>query len=82
MQGGPRERAWLFGDWDITAGGMFDDLWDASVHVVQPFEIPGTWYLDRSFDWGSSKPYSVGWWAESDGSDIKLADGTTSPHFS
>ena len=28
--------------------------------------------IDRSFDWGSSKPFSVGWWAES--------DGTTAPN--
>ena len=24
------------------------------------------------FDWGSSKPFSVGWWAESDGSDVEI----------
>ena len=30
---------------------------------------------DRSYDHGSSAPFSVGWWAESDGSDIELPDG-------
>lgn len=60
-------KAWRFGDWDIVAGGMFDDLWNRSIHVIKPFAIPGSWYIDRSFDWGSSKPFSVGWWAESDG---------------
>jgi len=69
-------KAWLDGDWDIIAGGMFDDVWDSDIHVINPFEVPKTWRIDRSFDWGSSKPYSVGWWAESDGSDIKLNDGT------
>ena len=66
--------AWLEGSWDIIAGGMFDDVWDPRVHVVAPFNIPSSWRIDRSFDWGSSAPFSVGWWAESDGSDY--LDGT------
>jgi len=70
-----KRKAWLMGDWDIVAGGMFDDVWDRTQHVLIPFLIPHTWRLTRSFDWGSSKPFSVGWWAESDGSDILLADG-------
>lgn len=69
-------KAWLEGDWTVIAGGMFDDLWDPRFHVLRPFEIPASWYVDRSFDWGSSKPFSVGWWAESDGSDVELPDGT------
>lgn len=67
--------AWLFGSWDITAGGMFDDLWDRTVHVVEPFDIPHTWRIDRSFDWGSSSPFSVQWWAESDGCDVETPRG-------
>lgn len=62
--------AWLSGDWDVVAGGMFDDLWKTSIHVIAPFEIPKTWKIDRAFDWGSTKPFSVGWWAESDGSEV------------
>lgn len=70
---GSRElvRAMKEGDWNIVAGGMFDDVWKESVHVIQPFEIPSSWRIDRSFDWGSSKPFSVGWWAESDGTNTK-----------
>lgn len=71
-----KKEAWLKGNWDITAGGMFDDLWKSSVHVIEPFEIPRSWKIDRSFDWGSSRPFSVGWWAESDGTDIVYPDGT------
>jgi hypothetical protein len=59
--------AWLEGSWDILAGGMFDDVWDPRVHVVDQFDIPRGWRIDRSFDWGSSKPFSVGWWAQSNG---------------
>jgi hypothetical protein len=69
-------RAWLEGSWDIVAGGMFDDVWDEKVNVVAPFTIPSSWKIDRSFDWGSSKPFSVGWWAESDGSDVVMPDGS------
>jgi len=73
----PAEKAaWLLGDWNISSGGMFDDLWTPSVHIIKPFEIPKTWRIDRSFDWGSSKPASVGWWAESDGTDIVYPDGS------
>jgi len=71
-----KRRAWLGGDWDVVAGGMFDDAWNSQQHILRPFTIPSTWRLTRSFDWGSSKPFSVGWWAESDGCDIQLPDGT------
>ncbi len=71
-----KRKAWLWGDWDIVAGGMFDDVWDRTYHVIVPFTIPHNWKIDRSFDWGSSKPFSVGWWAESDGSDVQMKDGT------
>lgn len=63
-------KAWLHGDWNIVAGGMFDDKWDTRVHSVPdvpPHLIPQGWHMDRSFDWGQSKPFSVGWWAESNG---------------
>ena len=40
-------RAWLDGDWDIVAGGMFDDVWKRDVHVLEPFEIPNHWRVDR-----------------------------------
>lgn len=70
-------EAWLKGNWDVVAGGMFDDLWDPRVHIVPNFIVPASWMINRSFDWGSSRPFSVGWWAESDGTDLKLPDGTT-----
>jgi hypothetical protein len=60
-------EAWLSGNWDVVAGGMFDDLWKPHIHVIEPFVIPASWRIDRAFDWGSTKPFSVGWWAESDG---------------
>lgn len=68
-------HAWLTGSWDIVSGGMFNDLWDSKVHVVEPFKIPSSWRIDRSFDWGSASPFSVGWWAESDGTDYITKSG-------
>jgi hypothetical protein len=75
-QSGPKHlvNAWLHGLWNIIAGGMFDDVFDINVHVIPRFVIPPTWYLNRSFDWGSSSPFAVLWWAESDGSDA-IIDG-------
>lgn len=70
-----KRKAWLGGSWDVVSGGMFDDVWQDAIHMMRPFPIPHNWRLDRSFDWGSSKPFSVGWWAESDGSDVQLANG-------
>lgn len=65
-----KRKAWLDGDWNITAGSILGAWYNAAVHEIEPFNIPAAWKIDRSFDYGSSKPFSVGWWAESDGSEI------------
>lgn len=68
-------RAMKDGDWDIVAGGMFDDVWKQQ-HIVLPrFKLPVQWKLNRSFDWGAQKPFSVGWWAETDDSEVEIAPG-------
>lgn len=54
------------GDWDVIAGAFFD-CWDRNKHVIRPFTIPKHWVRFGSFDWGSAKPFSMGWWAVSDG---------------
>jgi len=63
-------KAMRDGDWNIVAGGAFDDVWDEEHLVVPRFPVPRGWRLDRSFDWGSSHPASVGWWAESNGEEV------------
>lgn len=70
-----KRKAWLQGDWNIVAGGAIDDLWEETVHVIPRFKIPMSWRLDRAFDWGSSKPFSVGWWALASGEEARLPDG-------
>jgi hypothetical protein len=68
-------KAMLDGDWNIVSGGALDDVWSPRV-IVPRFRIPASWSVDRSFDWGSSKPFSVLWWAEADGTEALLSDGT------
>jgi hypothetical protein len=70
-------KAMRDGDWDVVAGGIFDDVWSKDHQVLAPFEVPHSWRIDRGFDWGSSKPYAVLWFAESDGTTARMADGTT-----
>lgn len=68
-------EAMLNGSWDIVAGGAFDDLWDPNKLILPRFKIPANWRVDRSFDWGSTHPFSVGWWAESNGEAVITPDG-------
>jgi hypothetical protein len=72
-----KRRAWLWGDWDIVAGGAIDDVWKEEVHILPRFKVPKEWRIDRSFDWGSSHPFSVGWWAEANGEEVEMPDGST-----
>lgn len=60
-------QAYLEGNWDLEEGAAFSDLWDANVHIIQQIEIPRTWTLDRSHDYGYSAPGATLWCAESDG---------------
>ena len=70
-----RKKAWLMGSWDIVAGGALDDVWNKNVHVVPRFVVPASWRLDRSFDDGSSHPFSVGWWAQANGEEATIVVG-------
>lgn len=67
-------KAMKDGDWNIVAGGALDDVWIEHVLLLPRFRIPAGWRLDRSLDWGSAKPFSVGWWAEADGTEAVLPD--------
>lgn len=54
-------KAMRYGDWDVVEGAFFDNWGDAN--KVRPFTIPKEWARFRSGDWGSAKPFSIGWWA-------------------
>lgn len=65
------KNALLYGDWNSFAGQFFHEFVDdperygdrINTHVIEPFEIPSDWQIYRSFDFGYSRPFSVGWWA-------------------
>jgi hypothetical protein len=69
-------EAWLEGNWDIVDGAYFDEF-SEEAHVrpkgIIRFAPPLTVRF-RSFDWGSAKPFSVGWWAIADGTWPKSDD--------
>lgn len=64
-------EAWLYGRWDVYQGQFFEDFFDRPehygdrrfTHVIEPFDIPASWKIYRSFDWGYRRPFSCGWWA-------------------
>lgn len=67
-------KAMKDGDWNIVAGGALDDVWSDGIKLKR-FAVPRGWRVDRSFDWGSSRPFSVIWWAEADGTEATLPNG-------
>lgn len=76
-----RKAAWFGGSWDISSGDALSDLWNRDVHVVPRFAIPPSWYLDRAFDWGSSHPFYVGWFAEANGEEATIIVGNEAYPF-
>lgn len=61
-------KAWLEGNWDGVDGTFFSEF-DENKHVYRgQLVIPEYATIFRAMDWGSSAPFSVGWYAVSDGS--------------
>lgn len=67
------KKAFLYGDWDSFNGQAFTEWRNAPVHykdhkythVIEPFNIPLDWKIYRSYDFGYSRPFAVGWYAVS-----------------
>lgn len=63
--------ALLYGSWDSFDGQVFTEWKNDPLHyndmlfthVVEPFKIPKNWQIYRGFDFGYTKPFSVGWYA-------------------
>jgi hypothetical protein len=70
-----KRKAWAHGDWNVTAGGALDDVWDHRYVRKPRFKIPPQWKKDRTFDWGSTVPFYCAWWAEADGTEIEIPWG-------
>jgi hypothetical protein len=73
-------KAWLQGDWDIIEGAFFDEWNDRHILDTQDWLplIPRDAMRFRAFDWGSEKPFSVGWYAVADG-DWQSVNGVEIP---
>lgn len=72
------KRAYLYGDWDVTPGSFFGDIWDPKIHVIddlgpQVVRIPTNWPVIRMGDWGARAPAACYWLAaDNDGNLIVL----------
>ena len=63
------KRALLYGDWSSFRGQVFTEFVDdishytdkIHTHVISPCDFPDYLPVYRSFDFGYSKPYAVGW---------------------
>ena len=73
-----KRAAWLEGRWDVAAGGAFEECWDEDVHIINDFTVPAGWRVFATFDWGSSAPFALLWWALTNGEEayVPLGDGT------
>lgn len=76
-------KALLYGDWNVFEGQVFTEFANdpehykdrAYTHVIEPFRIPKSWLIYRGFDWGYSKPFSVGWYtADEDGRVYRIRE--------
>lgn len=71
MMSESERKALLYGDWDCFSGQVFSEWRDDPKgyenrrysHVIKPFHIPEHWKIIRGFDFGYSRPFSVGWYA-------------------
>ena len=54
-------RAMKDGDWDVVAGAYFSEF-SRGRHVLRAREYPRDWVRFRALDWGSYRPFSVGWY--------------------
>lgn len=57
-----RARALRDGDWDAVEGAALHTLTRAR-HEVKQFKVPESWTKFMSLDWGTAKPFSIGWFA-------------------
>lgn len=78
-------QMWLEGDWNVAEGQFFEEFANRPemaktrqwTHVIpaEGFDVPRTWHVYRSFDWGYNKPFSCGWWAvDYDGRIYRIAE--------
>jgi hypothetical protein len=70
-------KALLYGDWDVVVGAALGSVFFRRKHVIAPLFPPSNWFTNRVLDWGSSRPFSIQYWTESNGE--QLPDGRIFP---
>ena len=69
--------AWVEGKFSPASEvSALADVWLPEVHEVPRFKVPHSWYVDRAYDHGVRAPSFCGWFAQSDGTEITMEDGT------
>lgn len=76
-------NALLYGDWASFEGQVFREWRDdpdhyidrLHTHVIEPFQPPRHWLCWRGFDFGYTRPFSVGWYvADPDGKIYRIRE--------
>jgi len=65
-----KRDAWLWADWNGKSSGAFGDLWNPDIFCLPQFKIPTRWEVTRTMDFGTADPFSILYWAETDGTGI------------
>ncbi len=77
------KNALLYGSWESFDGQVFTEWRNDPeryedmrfTHVVEPFRIPAHWQIYRGFDFGYTRPFSVGWYAaDNDGRLFRIRE--------
>lgn len=67
-------KAYREGDWDAVVGAALHNL-SRDRHLVRSFKIPPHWTKFQAIDWGTAAPFSVGWYAVSEGAELGEKEG-------
>ena len=72
------QRRFVDANFDTAAGQIWEE-WDASVHVVPPFELDYQWRRFESLDHGRRNPTAVLWWAVDYDGNLIVENGYYQP---
>lgn len=68
------QQMYLGGNWDVVVGAHFSHVWDASIHAIKSFPIPGSWPIKGGLDWGATAPASTHWGTKDPDGNIYIID--------
>jgi PBSX family phage terminase large subunit len=71
-------RSFILGEWGAFEGQAFEEF-DPAIHVVEPFELPGTWERFESMDHGANNPTCWLVWAVDYDGNCLVCDEYYSP---